>query len=468
MKQIINISESGTPRVKEMMLTVIRLSIPAIMAQISSIIMQYIDAAMVGSLGESATASIGLISTTMWLIGGLCVSLATGFSVQIAQLAGARDNEGARSVFRQGLIAALMFGALISAAALSISRSLPVWLGGVEGVTQNSTRYFFIYACALPIMQIRMLCSSSLQCGGDLKTPGLLNILMCVLDVVFNFIFIFPTRALSVFGAPVRLFGFDLGVAGAALGTACAELCAAALMFYSAAFRSEILSLRLKGSWKIRLKCIKAALRISIPAAFEHTVMCGAQVVTTLIVAPLGTAAVAANSLAITAESLCYMPGYGIGTAATTLVGRSIGADRKDIAKRFAVTAVVLGVAIMSAAAVLMYAAAPFMFSMLTPSEQVRALGTEILRIEAFAEPMYAASIVCSGALRGAGDTLVPSLLNLLTMWGVRITLAFALVPRLGLRGAWIAMCVELCVRGILFLIRLMREKWLENNIMQG
>lgn len=462
-KSTLNIN--GQLSLKNMIALVIRLSIPAIMAEVSSIIMQYIDAGMVGSLGENATASIGIVSTTTWLIGGLCISAATGFSVQVAQLIGAERDEEARNVFRQGLIVALIFGAILSVTAISISKSLPVWLGGNSDIHKEASRYFFIYACALPATQLRQLCGSMLQCSGDMKTPSILNILLCVLDVIFNFIFIFPTRTVTIFGISIHIYGGNLGVAGAALGTAAAEVCVAVLMLLAACVRSKKLSFKYGGHWKIRGRCMKTAAKIAVPTAFEHMIMCGAQIVSTRIVAPLGTAAVAANSLAVTAESFCYMPGYGIGSAATTLVGQSIGMGRKDLARRFARASVILGMVIMSFGAVIMFFVAPLMFSILTPSPEVRRLGTEILRIEVFAEPLYAASIVCSGALRGAGDTLVPSILNFVSMWGIRITMALVLVPYMGLHGVWIAMCVELCIRGIMFLVRLVREKWLKNRV---
>ena len=256
-----------------------------------------------------------------------------------------------------------------------------------------------------------------------------------------------------------------MGVGGAALGTALSEVCTAVCMFCAVCIRSDKLSFKLGGRWKIQKQCMKTAAKIAIPAAFEHIVMCGAYVASTLIVAPLGTVSVAANSLAVTAESFCYMPGYGIGSAATTLVGQSIGAEKYDTARRFARTAVLLGVIMMSLTAVIMFFIAPWIFSLLTPSEEVRNMGIQVLRIEVFAEPLYAASIVCAGALRGAGDTLVPSILNLVSMWGVRISASLILAPHFGLKGVWIAMCGELCIRGILFLIRLFREKWLTKKI---
>lgn len=182
---------------------------------------------------------------------------------------------------------------------------------------------------------------------------------------------------------------------------------------------------------------------------------------TTVIVAPLGIAAIAANSFAIIAESLCYMPGYGISEAATTLVGQSLGANRIRLLKRFANITVWSGMLIMGMMGILMYILAPQIIGIMTPVEEIRTLGTEVLRIEAFAEPMFAASIVTYGVFIGAGNTLVPSLMNFGSIWGVRLTLAAWLAPTMGLRGVWLAMCIELCFRGMIFLIRLWSGKWI-------
>ena len=175
--------------------------------------------------------------------------------------------------------------------------------------------------------------------------------------------------------------------------------------------------------------------------------------------------AIAANTLGVTAESLCYLPGNGIGTAATTLVGQSLGAGRRDMARRFARLSVGLGAVVMSAAGMLLFLLSPAIFSLLTPDPEVQLLGAQVLRIEAFAEPLFAAAIVTAGALRGAGDTKLPSIMNLVSMWGIRIPAAALLAPRLGLYGVWIAMCGELCIRGTLFLIRLFRERWLDHAL---
>ena len=206
---------------------------------------------------------------------------------------------------------------------------------------------------------------------------------------------------------------------------------------------------------------IGTAFKIGAPMGLQHTLMGGAQIVSTIIVAPLGTVAIAANSLAITVESLCYMPGYGISDAATTLVGQSLGARRSRLARSFGRITLMMGIAVMTVMGVVMYVTAPALMTLMTPDETVRQLTVECLRIEAFAEPMFAASLVAYGIFIGAGDTLVPCSMNLLSIWAVRITLASLLASTLGLRGVWIAMAVELCFRGAIFLIRFRSEKWM-------
>ena len=192
----------------------------------------------------------------------------------------------------------------------------------------------------------------------------------------------------------------------------------------------------------------------------QHLVMTGAQVVSTSIVAPLGKMAIAANSFGVTAESICYMPGYGIADAAQTLVGQSLGAGRERLMRNFARVSVVMGMAVMGVMGAVMYAGAPLMMDLLTPVGEIRALGVEALRIEAFAEPFFAASIVTYSVCVGAGDTFKPAAINLSTMWFVRLTLAYGLSKSYGLEGVWIAMAVELTFRGILFLVRLFRGSW--------
>ena len=440
----------------------VMLSVPAVVAQLSSIVMQYIDAAMVGSLGAEEAAAIGLVSTTTWLFWGLCIASSTGFSVQVAHRIGAGDMQGARNVLRQAVTSTTLFSFALAAIGVAISGVLPEWLGGDVSIHHDASLYFLIFSLFLPALQLNFLAGGMLRCSGNMRIPSLLGVVMCVLDVIFNFFLIFPTRHAVVAGIDIFIPGAGLGVEGAALGTVAAETVVSTIqMWYLCTNSSELKLTKEKGSFRPQVNILKKALRIGLPMGLEHVVICGAQIMTTVIVAPLGVFAIAANSFAITAESLCYMPGYGISDAATTLVGQSVGAKRRRLTRSFAFITVFMGMIIMGLMGLLMYIFAPQIIGLMTPVEEIRSLGIMALRIEAFAEPMFAASIVAYGVFVGAANTLVPCLMNFFSIWAIRLSLAALLAPTMGLKGVWIAMCIELCFRGIIFLIRLFKRNWM-------
>lgn len=443
------------------------LSFPSMLAQVVHILMQYIDASMVGSLGAQASASIGLVSTTIWLFGSLCSAASVGFYVQVAHRIGANDFAGARRVLRQSFMACILFALTLSCIGVGISSSLPHWLGGGKDICRDASLYFMFFSMCLPFSMLNSLCSGMLRCSGNMHIPSLLNVGMCLLDVLFNWFLIFPSRiyhfSLFDFHFSLDIPGAGLGVVGAVLGTALAFVVCSGLMCYFTVVRSKELSLRQEsGTFIPQLSTLRESFRIAAPIAVEHVILCGAQIVSTLIVAPLGTVAIAANSFGITVEALCYMPGYGISDAATTLVGQSLGAGRRLLARSFGRITLSMGIAFMTLMAVVMYCCSPALMTIMTPDAEVQRLTVQILRIEAFAEPMFAASIVCYGIFVGARDTLIPCAMNLSSIWVVRITLATVLASTMGLRGVWIAMAVELTFRGIIFLIRFRGDSWLK------
>ena len=425
---------------------IVSLSIPSILAQISATVMFFIDASMVGHLGAKASAAIGLVETTGWLMGGLASAANMGFSVQVAHFIGANDFEAARRVLRQSMVCCLVWALMISLISVIISPFLPYWMGGSEEIARDASICFAIFGLAGIFFQAEGLAGSMLKCSGNMKIPSMLNIGMCVMDVIFNYLFIYI---------------LDLGVMGAAIGTGIAMLITAVLMLYFLLVKSKMLSLVGRpGSFKPKSDTVGTAFKIGAPMGLQHLLMGGAYIVSTMIVAPLGTIAIAAHSLAITVESLCYMPGYGIAEAATTLVGQGIGAGQKLLTRSFARMSVGLGIAVMTVMGVLMWTFAPELMSLMSPVEEVIAQGTQVLRIEAWAEPLFAAAIVCNGVFIGAGDTMIPAIMSLASMWAVRLTLAASLAPKYGLKGVWTAMAIELTFRGSIFLTRLFKGKW--------
>ena len=440
------IREGRTMTQGEKLRLIVSLSIPSILAQISATVMFFIDASMVGHLGEKATAAIGLVETTTWLMGGLASAANLGFSVQVAHFIGANDFEAARRVLRQALVCCFLWSLMLTIGCLAVHTHLPYWLGGTDDIAHDASIYFMLIGICGIFFQMEGLAGSMLKCSGNMKIPSILNIGMCVMDVIFNYLFIYI---------------LDMGVKGAAIGTGLAELITAALMLYFLLVRSKMLALKGRpGSFALKADTVKTAFKIGAPMGVQHMLMGGAQIVSTIIVAPLGTIAIAAHSLGITVESLCYMPGFGIAEAATTLVGQGIGAGQRLLTRSFAYMSVGLGITVMTFMGVLMWVFAPELMAIMSPVDEIIALGADVLRIEAWAEPMFAAAIVCNGVFIGAADTIIPSAMSLGSMWAVRLTLAASLAPRFGLRGVWTAMAIELTFRGLIFLLRLFRGNW--------
>lgn len=424
---------------------IFELSVPSMLAQITTVMMFFIDAAMVGHLGAAASASIGLIETTTWLMGSILSAVSVGFSVQVAHFIGANDFIRARQVFRHALVCGIAFSIFMALIGVAIHNPLPYWLGGKADIAPMSSAYFLIFSLTLPAVLAYHLMSAMLKSAGEMRVPSALSIMMCCLDVAFNYLFIYI---------------FDMGVIGAALGTMAAYVVTVIPMTWQAVWKNKIIALRLDHTRFIWMwEYVRNAAKISTPIAIQNILMGSAQVVSTLIVAPLGNIAIAANSFAITAESLCYMPGYGVGDAASTLVGQTYGARRIDLCKSFAHMTIGVGMAVMAFMGLLMFIFAPEMIGFLSPVTAIRDLGAQVLRIEAFAEPFFAAAIVSYSVCVAAGDTLKPAIMSLFSMWCVRLTLAYWLSQSYGLCGVWIAMATELTFRGTIFLIRIGKGK---------
>ena len=354
-----------------------RLSLPAIFAQISFVMVQYIDAAMVGHLGANPAASIGLVSSSLWLVWGLITSVTAGFTVQVAQRIGAKQFDEARSVLRQSLFVGGLISIAIAIVGVALAPYVPTWLGGAPELYADAKTYFAIFCLGTPAAFLGFVASSMLRSTGNVKLPSMINIGMCFLDAIFNLLLIFPTATYKILGLSITVPGADLDVAGAALGTILAELVSTCLLLWFLVVKSDKIALAgHPGSFLPEIFCMRRVLRIGSPIAVERMAMSGAQIVTTMIVAPLGPLSLAAHSFAITAESLCYMPGYGVADAASTIVGQSIGAKRPDMARRFSKINVIMVMVIMSAMGVVMYLTAPWMIGFMTTNQSIIELGS--------------------------------------------------------------------------------------------
>ena len=362
-------------------------------------------------------------------------------------------------------------GGAVLLAVEGLSAFLPKWLGAEAEVYPQAVAYLRLYALGLPFSTVLAIFAAILRCAGDTRTPLVLNGLANVANVVFNFLFIYPTRTVTLLGRELTVVGAGMEVRGAALGSALALGLAAVLMLVTVLRnRERPLVASPEDNWKPDGAVISQAARLGLPYIGERVTVNLGQILTTALVAKVGTVALAAHQIAITAEAICYLPAYGISFAATALVGQSVGAKSKEDATAYGTLASKLGFFLCVATAALLFFGSEPLARLFTEDEAVIAETARVLRIVSICEPFFSLSIVAAGALRGARDVRWPMLISLATMWGVRIPLElfFLFVMDWRLPGIWWGMTVELIFRGVLCMARWKSGRWTRLSGLDG
>ena len=442
--------------------TLWRLSWPAVIEQILTTMVSYVDTAMVGVLGAAGTAAVSVNAAPIWLANGILIGVGVGYSVQVSNAIGAQDDEKARRVIRQGVLAAVVTGLIGLALYQGLAGFIPRWLGAEPEVLPQAVAYLRYYTMAMPFMAAGQIFSAILRCMGNTKAPLYFNTAANLLNVCLNFLLIYPTRRAAVLGLSLTIPGAGLGAAGAAIASAAALAVSGTALLFTGTRQGERFRVRLREGLRPDGAIIRQAVRLGLPSAVERATINLGQIATTAVVASLGTVALAANQIAVTAEGLCYLPAFGISYAGIALVGREVGARDREMAGAYGTLAAKLGFFVAVGAASALFLSAPLLASLFNSDPRVVEQAAHMLRIVAFCEPFFALSIVCSGTLRGAHDVRVPMVVSLVCMWGVRVPLAPALVygAGLGLAGVWLAMDVDLILRGILCTLRWRSGKW--------
>lgn len=453
-----NLTNSNQSRLSVMW----RLSWPSILEQLLGTLVSYVDTAMVGVLGAAATAAVSVNASPIWLVGGILSGAGVGYSVQVANAVGARDEIRARRVIVQALLAALIIGFGFLALLQLLAGAIPLWMGAKPEVLPLAASYLRFYTLCMPGHAMLYVFSAVLRCTGDTKTPLLLNSSCNLLNAVLNFFLIYPTRELTLFGTSFTMPGAGMGVAGAAAASAIAIDLAGVLLLVVLLRRFHLFQRGTGDSLRPDRVIIRTAASLGLPYIAERMSINLGQITMTRVVASIGTAALAAHHIANTAEGLCYLPAYGISAAATALVGQSVGAQKKEDARAYGVLSGKLGFALCVGTAAILFFGARMLAGLFSPDEEVVELAAAVLRIVSVSEPFFALSIVLFGALRGANDTRYPMLTCLFSMWVVRIVLMllFVFVFHMGLPGVWLAMALDLTMRGVLAALRWRSGKW--------
>ena len=440
--------------------TVLTLAWPTMLEQLMHTAVQYIDTAMVGSLGTAATAAVGSTVTVNWLIGSTVSAFGVGFLAQISQAFGAGDDGRAKKAAAQSVLAALILGVLFTAITLSLSGFVPRWMQVEPGLQKLAARYFFVLYLPMLPRTAQILFSTVLRAAGDTRTPMRVGVRVNLINVTLNFLFIYEPRTVQLFSLRVPIWGAGWGVVGAAAASALAFVYGGAAITL-ALYRHGRVSPRGQ-SLRPDAAVLGPCLRIAFPNMLQRFGTSLGYVAFAAMINALGETATAAHTIANTVESAFYIPGYGMTSAAATLTGNAIGAGDEKRRRETARLILLCEFSMMLVSGALLFAFAPQMVRLFSRDETVVALGSRVLRMVALSEPFYGVSIVIEGMLQGAGRTKAPFVFNLTGMWGVRIVGTFLCTRLLGLGlvSAWGCMIGHNMLLFALFLLYYLRGNW--------
>ncbi|MCD7892594.1 MAG: MATE family efflux transporter [Erysipelotrichaceae bacterium] len=440
------------PKIKEICF----LAWPAIVQEALSVVVAYIDTAMVGMLGANASAAVGLTGSVNWLTSSIAVAFGVGILSVCAKVDGAKDNDKLQIAGQQSFFVVIGIGLFISIVCVLISPYLPIWLNGDDAIIHDASMYFLITSMTFLFRSSVLIFSSTLRSVKDMTTPMMINIYMNIVNIVLNFFLIYPSR--EIYG--IYVIGANLGVSGAAIATSISYVFGGIWMFVRY-LRNQRFNLIHTG-FHFNAKVFKECMSISIPVAMERSVICFGHVTFSSMIATMGVVPLAAHTIAIQAEQAFYCPGYGFQSAAATLVGNAVG--EKDISKVKQTTYLICAMTsgLMVIAGILLFINAASLMSFFTPDQEVISMGTTVLRIVSVSEPIYGILVILEGTFNGMGDTKAPFIFSCITMWGVRIFGTYIVIHilHLGLAQVWVMMVCDNVLRCILLLQRFLREKW--------
>ena len=438
---------------------VLSLAWPTMLEQLMQTAVQYIDTAMVGALGTAATAAVGATTTINWLIICTVSACGVGFLSVIARSRGAGNAGLVRRASAQAVLAVLVIGSLFTVLTCACSSLVPVWMQVDRPIRAMAGRYFLILYIPTLFRAASIIFGTLLRAVGDAKTPMRAGIAANVLNVALNFLLIYPSRTLTLFGRAFSVWGAGWGVSGAAAASAVSYALAGVLITRSL-FRHPELSPR-GMSLRPDPEVLRPWRQAAAPLIVQQAANCMGYVVFAAMINALGEIPAAAHTIANTVESAFYIPGYGMQTAAAALSGTAVGAGDRKRLRALGSTIRAVEIALMLVSGGLLFAFAPSMVRLFTRDETAIALGSTVLRMVACSEPFYGVSIVTEGMLQGAGQTRIPLAYNLTGMWGVRIVGTFLCtrVLGLGLTAAWACMIAHNLLVFTLYVIYLLRGK---------
>ena len=421
-------SDSGRDGKYTAFLSLVKLALPAVAQQLLGSLLQYVDTAMVGHLGEAATAAVNTSTSVNWLVHSIPSGFAIGLLSLLSQAYGRGDRKEMRKGSAMALRLTLGIGVILTAVCLAISPFLPGWMQADPSIRKDASAYFFIVSVPVLFFTSGNIFSSAMHAVKDTRTPMFVNLAANVLNVLLNYLFIYV---------------FSMGTYGAAYATAISTALSGAGMYIAFRRKKDLIFGR-EDLLRKDPELFGKILRTALPVSLTTIVSCLGYIVFAGMVNGMGVTIFAAHSIAITAEEIFYLPGYGIRTATSALIGIAIGErnQRKFMDIRNDSLIVTAGLMLLSETA-LFFTAYPLM-RFFTSSEQVARIGADVLKIVAFSEPFFGLMVAWEGISYGTGRTRGVFIIEACSMWGVRILFTWLVIRAgYGLDKVWYCMVAD-------------------------
>lgn len=419
------------------------MAIPTMIEQILSTLLQYVDTAMVGHLGERATASVSVTTTITWLVGSISSAIGVAVLALVSRAIGSRNEEMVRKISMQAALMVLVCGVALGAISLVLAPFIPRWMGAEPAIRKTASWYFAIICLPMLFRTAATVFGAALRATKDTKTPMLVGILANALNMGFNYLFIYV---------------LDFGVLGAGVASALSYTVQGSCMF--AAYRRKAV---LRWHWKefaVDKGILRECCRVGLPVLGTSVTSCMGYVVFAGLVSGMGTTIFAAHSIAVTAEQIFYITGYGLRTATSTLVGNALGEGDKHKFENVCVISIGLILGMMCISGLVLYYVAEPLMGLLTNSGRVAGLGARMLRIVAFTEPFFGLMVVMEGIFYGLGRTRYAFVVETFGMWGIRILFTALCVKwwQMGLTAVWYCMIADNVCKAVLLALPLLKK----------
>ena len=425
---------------KVALVSLITLSIPTILEEVFATLLQYVDTAMVGRLGEKATAAVSTTTSIGWLINSIPGAIAIAMLAIASKANGAGQDEKLKKLAGQSILYAFVVGVILEILALVLSPFIPIWMGVEEDIVRPASLYFSITSITLIFRTSARVFAAMIRSLKDTRSPMYISVAENILNVILNFVFI---------------YGLGLGVVGAAIASCISFGIGGIAMFLMMLSKKQLRPsfVDLKPDKDIWME----ALQIGYPVLGATVVSCMGYIVFAGMVSGMGTIIFAAHSIAVAAEQIVYIPGYGLRAATSTLIGNALGEGNTAKLSATRKMAILMTMVIMLVNGTLLFLFAyPFM-QIFTNSTEVVIIGSKMLKLVSFSEIFFGLMIVLEGISYGMGQTKHIFVCESFSMWGVRIVGTFLCVKifGLGLTAVWICMIADnICKAVLLFIFR--------------